>query len=113
MWQWNDGSMELYHYGIKGMKWGVRKSRAKAAKSTKSRKKTSQKNDILTVYKNERKRQERFLATQRAIRAGESVVNGYLARTNTTLNGKPLRVNHAAVVLVQNILNRKYAEDTF
>ena len=123
MWQWTDGSMELYHYGIKGMKWGVRKSRAKAAKSTKSRakangstksrKKTSQKNDILTVYKNERKRQERFLATQRAIRAGESVVNGYLARTNTTLNGKPLRVNHAAVVLVQNILNRKYAEDTF
>lgn len=106
-------SDELYHYGIKGMKWGVRKSRVKTGKSAKSRKKSSQKDDILNAYKNERKRQERFLTTQRAIRAGESVVNGYLARTNTTLNGKPLRVNHAAVVLVQNILNRKYAEDSF
>lgn len=44
MWQWNDGTMELYHYGVKGMKWGVRKARpqggisglAKAAKATRS-----------------------------------------------------------------------------
>lgn len=27
MWRWNDGTMELYHYGVKGMKWGVRKKR--------------------------------------------------------------------------------------
>ena len=27
MWQWNDGTMELCHYGVKGMKWGVRKAR--------------------------------------------------------------------------------------
>jgi hypothetical protein len=27
MWQWNDGTCELYHYGVKGMKWGSAKTK--------------------------------------------------------------------------------------
>ncbi len=32
MWQWNDGTCELYHYGVKGMKWGVRRNRSMIGK---------------------------------------------------------------------------------
>lgn len=29
MWQWNNSGMEIYHWGIKGMKWGVRRYKNK------------------------------------------------------------------------------------
>lgn len=28
MWRWNDGTQELWHYGVKGMKWGIRRTPA-------------------------------------------------------------------------------------
>lgn len=36
MWQWTDGTCELYHYGVKGMKWGVRKQRMAEKKAQQS-----------------------------------------------------------------------------
>lgn len=39
MWQWNDGTGELYHYGVKGMKWGVRKAHLQGGISDMNRRK--------------------------------------------------------------------------
>lgn len=36
MWQWNDGTMELYHYGVKGMRWGIRRNRSTTGKKGRS-----------------------------------------------------------------------------
>lgn len=36
MWQWTDGACELYHYGVKGMKWGVRRNRSTTGKKGRS-----------------------------------------------------------------------------
>ena len=36
MWQWHDNTMELYHYGVKGMRWGVRRNRSTTGKKGRS-----------------------------------------------------------------------------
>lgn len=126
MWQWNDGTMELYHYGVKGMKWGVRKARlmSKNGRISKLKSKAhSQFNNqqspakkdhtVMDAYKAERKRQRKYLATKRAVQVGRSIANQYLQSRNATLDGKPLRVNSTAMAVVNSILDYKYMKDTF
>lgn len=37
MWQWNDGTTELYHYGVLDMKWGHHKAKVYTAKANRAR----------------------------------------------------------------------------
>lgn len=125
---------ELYHWGIKGMKWGVRryqksdgtltseglkrygrlknenqqKTSGRLQKHTKSKKHTA-----INAYEAERRRQRRYLSAKHAVFVGQSMVNRYLQDHNVTLNGNPLRMNPAAMAAVNTILNLKYMKDTF
>lgn len=60
MWEWNDRTCELYHYGVKGMKWGVRKARPQGAVSGriryKQRQSSARKAELNKNIKNYRKK---------------------------------------------------------
>ena len=47
----NSGSTELFHYGVKGMKWGVRRAEKRAARNTKKEQKRKAKEATKYVKK--------------------------------------------------------------
>lgn len=105
---------ELYHWGVKGMKWGKRKTIGTASKQkTSAYKKVKQKKTEKSVYQQERERQKKHLATKRAIDIGSRVVNEYTKRNNVTINGMHAGVHDNAKLLVNKLLDYKYMKDTF
>lgn len=64
MWQYKYYSNELYHYGVKGMKWGVRKKRSSSKSLTKSVKKFAKKQTQKAI----RKQQERDEQIKNSVR---------------------------------------------
>ena len=80
MWQWTDGTCELYHYGVKGMKWGVRRENWYG--TSKSKFKAS---NGVTVGAPKNASVAAFRKVQGS-RVGSAALNG-IARTNTLLYG--------------------------
>ena len=80
MWRWNDGTMELYHYGVKGMKWGVRRKNWYG--TSKSKFKAS---NGVTVGAPKNAGVAAFRKVQGS-RVGSAALNG-IARANTLLYG--------------------------
>lgn len=76
MWQWNDGTGELYHYGVLGMKWGHHKAKVYTAKKKRVGSRRAKKQSIAKT------------AAQVAIFGGYGTTKYKQARANHTSRGK-------------------------
>ena len=68
----NRNQYELYHYGVKGMKWGVRKKRDKSSFNT------SRRRAMEDSSKNQTDKTLKPLSAKKAIKIGSSVAAGLL-----------------------------------
>lgn len=104
---------ELYHHGIKGMKWGVRKQKQAVSVKTAGHKLHKTKNNgPVSEFKRERKRQKRYLASKRAISFGRAAANRYLQKHDVTINGNSARISSGAEALAKLGLNYVYMKNT-
>lgn len=81
MWQWTDGTGELYHYGVLGMKWGVHRAKAYQAKSNRAR----AQGDMGNAQKYQNKSKQ-IMAKHERLAGGKKVLN----RVNKQSMGKTL-----------------------
>ena len=77
-------SPELYHYGIKGMKWGIRKTPEQRAQTYRNKKVTKLKNrQNRDLYE----ARERYVGNNREMKKAVSAINkDYAARINSAMH---------------------------
>ena len=75
---------ELYHYGIKGMKWGIRKTPEQRAQTYRNKKVTNLKNrQNIDLYE----ARERYAGNKREMKKAVSEINkNYAARINSAMH---------------------------
>ena len=61
-------------------------------------------------YAKARKEQKTYLKKSRAVSVGSALVNNYLQKHRTTLNGKPIRVSPGTQKIAQDLLKRQFSK---
>lgn len=102
-----EGDLYIYHHGIKGMKWGIRRFQNKNGSLTSDRNKGGRSTDQNAV-KEERNRQKKYIRNKRLITVGRRVVNRILEK-----KGSSIRISSANEAVAQYALAKKYVRDTF
>ena len=70
MWQYSDGTAELYHYGVLGMKWGVHRAKSYQAKARKARAKGN--TEKASAYEN---KSSKIMAKHERLAGGKKVLD--------------------------------------
>ena len=110
-----ENELYIYHHGVKGQKWGIRRFQNRNGSLTsegkrryRSDRNKSGRSTDQNAVKEERNRQKKYIRNKRLITVGRRVVNRILEK-----KGSSIRISSANEAVAQYALAKKYVRDTF
>lgn len=103
-------SDELYHYGVLGMKWGVRKARSTSVTPKKT--KNAKKDDVWDKYKRTQERRKKvYLTARKAVKTAYKIRLASFA-DDVFLQGAGKKVAKTALSKIGNLAVNSFAAKT-